>query len=69
MLEQVLQSALVCLPLLGAAALGGASMSIVYLYLLGFDFFKCWGHSNFEFVPEWMFEYFPLFKYMLYTPS
>ncbi|XP_024379660.1 very-long-chain aldehyde decarbonylase GL1-1 [Physcomitrium patens] len=68
MLEQILQSLLVCVPLLGAAALGGGSMAMIYIYLIAFDFFKCWGHSNFEFVPEW-FRGFPGVKYLLYTPS
>lgn len=68
MLEQILQSLLICLPLLGAATMGTASMSSVYLYLLAFDFFKCWGHANFEFVPAW-FRNFAGVKYLLYTPS
>ena len=68
MLEQTLQSLLLLVPLLGAAALGSASMSMVYLYILAFDFFKCWGHSNFEFVPAW-FRNLPGVKYLLYTPS
>lgn len=68
MLEQMLQSSLLLLPMMGAAALGGASKSMVYIYLLAFDFFKCWGHSNFEFVPAW-FRSIPGVKYLLYTPS
>lgn len=68
MLEQMLQSALLLVPILGATIMGGASMSMVYIYFIAFDFFKCWGHSNFEFVPAW-FRNLPGVKYLLYTPS
>ncbi|KAG0623686.1 hypothetical protein M758_3G193600 [Ceratodon purpureus] len=68
MLEQALQSLLLLVPLLGAAALGSASISMVYIYFIAFDLFKCWGHSNFEFVPAW-FRNLPGVKYLLYTPS
>jgi hypothetical protein len=68
MLEQILQSALLLIPLLGATVLGGASKSMVYIYFLTFDFFKCLGHCNFELVPAW-FRDLPGVKYLLYTPS
>jgi sterol desaturase/sphingolipid hydroxylase (fatty acid hydroxylase superfamily) len=68
MLEEIVQSLLLLAPLLGAAALGRASMSMLYMYLIAVDFFKCWGHCNFEFVPAW-FRNLPGAKYLLYTPS
>lgn len=68
MLEQGLQSILVCIPIVGAAAMGTASMGLVFVYVLTFDFLKCWGHSNVEFVPAW-FRNLPGVKYLLYTPS
>ncbi|KAG0556124.1 hypothetical protein KC19_11G028000 [Ceratodon purpureus] len=68
MLEQMLQSLLVCIPLLGAAVMGTASMGLIYVYVIAFDFLKCVGHSNFEFVPTWLHNL-PGAKYLVYTPS
>ena len=67
-LEQMLQSLLVCIPLLGAAVMGTASMGLIYVYVIAFDFLKCVGHSNFEFVPTWLHNL-PGAKYLVYTPS
>lgn len=68
MLEQGLQSLLLCVPMLGAAAMGTASMGLVFVYVVTFDFLKCWGHSNVEFVPTW-FRNLPGAKYLIYSPS
>lgn len=68
MIEQVLQSLLLCVPILGAAAMGTASMGLVFVYVVVFDCLKCWGHSNVEFVPPWL-RNLPGAKYLLYTPS
>lgn len=68
MLEQILQSTLLLIPLLGATAMGGASITLIYLYFFAFDFLKCMGHCNFEFVREG-FRNYPGVKYLLYTPS
>ncbi|URD77924.1 WAX2 C-terminal domain [Musa troglodytarum] len=38
-------------------------------YLTYVDFMNYMGHCNFELVPLWMFEAFPLLKYLMYTPS
>jgi hypothetical protein len=69
MLEQVLQTGLIGLAMVGTVILGGASISMIYIYLLTFDFLKCMGHCNCEFVPERVFQLFPAAKYLLYTPS
>ncbi|KAG0564726.1 hypothetical protein KC19_8G134500 [Ceratodon purpureus] len=68
MLEQLLQSLLVCVPILGAATMGTASMGLIFAYVITFDFLKCWGHSNVEFVPTW-FRNLPGAKYLIYSPS
>lgn len=68
MIEQVLQSLLVCVPIVGAAAMGSASVGLVFVYAVTYDFLKCWGHSNVEFMPSW-FRNLPAVKYLIYTPS
>ncbi|CAK9238256.1 unnamed protein product [Sphagnum jensenii] len=69
MLEQVLQTGLIGLAMVVTVMLGGASISMIYIYLLTFDFLKCMGHCNCEFVPARVFQLFPAAKYLLYTPS
>ncbi|CAK9260814.1 unnamed protein product [Sphagnum jensenii] len=69
MLEQVLQTGLIGLAIVGTVMLGGASIGMIYIYFLAFDSLKCLGHFNCEFVPAKIFEIFPIAKYLLYTPS
>ncbi len=69
MLEQVLQTGLIGLAIVGTVMLGGASIGMIYIYFLAFDSLKCLGHINCEFVPAKVFEIFPIAKYLLYTPS
>lgn len=68
-LEHIAYTANFAIPLLGAWAMGGASVLMFYTYLLGFDFLNAWGHCNFEFFPLWIIETFPFIKYILYTPT
>lgn len=48
---------------------GQGSVSMVYAYLLTFDFLNGLGHCNFEFIPTWLFKAVPALKYLIYTPS
>jgi hypothetical protein len=69
MLEQVLQTGLIGVAMVGTVMLGGGSISMIYIYLLAFDSLKCMGHCNCEFIPATLFQLFPIAKYLLYTPS
>ena len=67
-MEHLMYTANFAIPLLGTWALGGASIAMFYIYLLGFDVLNAIGHCNFEFIPRW-FMRIPGMKYMIYTPS
>lgn len=56
-------------PILGASLLGYGSISMVYAYVLIFDFLRCLGHSNVEVIPYRIFETVPFLRYLLYTPT
>ncbi|KAI0511223.1 hypothetical protein KFK09_011848 [Dendrobium nobile] len=68
-LEHLLMSLLMGLPLLGACFMGSGSIGLFYVYVLLFDFLRCMGHSNVEVFPSGFFETFPLFRYLIYTPT
>ena len=67
-MEHLMYTAVFAVPLLGPHFAGGASISMFYVYLLGFDIMNCIGHCNFEFFPRW-FMSIPGMKYLIYTPS
>eukprot|EP00526_Cylindrotheca_closterium_P005305 CAMPEP_0113623458 /NCGR_PEP_ID=MMETSP0017_2-20120614/12067_1 /TAXON_ID=2856 /ORGANISM="Cylindrotheca closterium" /LENGTH=620 /DNA_ID=CAMNT_0000533407 /DNA_START=16 /DNA_END=1878 /DNA_ORIENTATION=+ /assembly_acc=CAM_ASM_000147 len=67
-MEHLMYTANFAIPLLGPFFQGGASVSMFYAYLLGFDIMNAIGHCNFEFVPRW-FMSIPGMKYLIYTPS
>ncbi|EFJ31967.1 hypothetical protein SELMODRAFT_408343 [Selaginella moellendorffii] len=68
-LEHLVQTGLIALPLLGAAVMGAASISMFYFYILSYDVLKMYGHFNCEIFPESLFRAFPLLKLVVYTPS
>eukprot|EP00241_Pyramimonas_parkeae_P017406 CAMPEP_0114286796 /NCGR_PEP_ID=MMETSP0059-20121206/5942_1 /TAXON_ID=36894 /ORGANISM="Pyramimonas parkeae, Strain CCMP726" /LENGTH=621 /DNA_ID=CAMNT_0001407847 /DNA_START=149 /DNA_END=2014 /DNA_ORIENTATION=+ len=68
-LEHLGYTANFAIPMLGPWWLGTNSVLLIYTYLFIFDFLNAWGHCNFEVVPYWAFEAFPVMKYLLYTPS
>ncbi|CAM6108701.1 unnamed protein product [Calypogeia fissa] len=68
-LEHVSYSAVFAVPQVGAWALGGGSIGMIYFYSLGFDFMNAVGHCNWEFFPPWVFSIFPPLKYLVYTPT
>ncbi|KAL1816174.1 hypothetical protein ACET3Z_018748 [Daucus carota] len=68
-LEQLLLTAVMGIPILGSCLIGCGSISAIYVYILSFDFLRCLGHCNVEVIPHQIFDTFPFFKYLLYTPT
>ncbi|KAF8400443.1 hypothetical protein HHK36_013741 [Tetracentron sinense] len=69
LLEHLILSVVIGVPILGASLIGSGSISMIYIYVLIFDFLRCLGHSNVEIVPHFLFETFPFLRYLLYTPT
>ncbi|KAK8698389.1 hypothetical protein V6N13_114509 [Hibiscus sabdariffa] len=68
-LEQLVLSIVMGVPVMGSIVMGNASSSMIFGYVLGFDFMRCMGHSNVEVVPAQVFNNFPLLRYFIYTPT
>jgi sterol desaturase/sphingolipid hydroxylase (fatty acid hydroxylase superfamily) len=68
-LEHLILCAVIGIPVLGTCLFGYGSISMVYVYVLIFDFLRCLGHCNVEIVPHQLFERLPFLKYLLYTPT
>jgi len=68
-MEHLMYTINFAIPLLGTWLAGGASVAMIYTYLLGFDLMNIIGHCNFEIFPVWPFKVFPFLKYIIYTPS
>uniref|UniRef100_A0A0D6QT27 Uncharacterized protein n=1 Tax=Araucaria cunninghamii TaxID=56994 RepID=A0A0D6QT27_ARACU len=68
-MEHIVMTLIMAVPMVGAAWMGGASMTMIYIYLLLFDFLRVMGHCNVEVVPEAVFRYLPPLRYLIYTPS
>ncbi|CAL0307050.1 unnamed protein product [Lupinus luteus] len=68
-LEHLILMGVIGIPILGACVMGYGSRSLIYGYVLIFDFLRCLGHCNVEIVPHKLFESFPFLRYVLYTPT
>ncbi|KAK2358882.1 Fatty acid hydroxylase superfamily [Trifolium repens] len=68
-LEHIILTAVIGIPIFGASMMGYGSGSLVYGYVLIFDFLRCFGHCNVEIVPHKLFEALPFLKYVIYTPT
>ncbi|KAL7586819.1 hypothetical protein Lser_V15G38053 [Lactuca serriola] len=68
-LEGLLVTTVIGVPVLICCLLGFGSKTVIYGYVFVFDFLCCFGHSNVEIMPHWIFDDFPFFKYLLYTPT
>ncbi|CAO2841702.1 unnamed protein product [Amaranthus hypochondriacus] len=68
-IEHILLMGIMTIPLVGAALMGYASISLIYLYILAFHFLRCMGHCNVEIFPHHIFDVFPLLRYLIYTPT
>ncbi|KAL8208681.1 hypothetical protein R6Q57_008093 [Mikania cordata] len=69
LLEELFVMAIIGLPIIGCCLSGYGSKSVIYGYVLVVDFLRCFGHSNVEIMPHWIFDNVPLFKFILYTPT
>ncbi|XP_021895251.1 protein ECERIFERUM 3 [Carica papaya] len=67
-LEQLLLSAIIGIPLLGSFLMGVGSISLIYGYVLVFDFLRCWIHSNLDLAPRTLFHFLPFLRFLLATP-
>ncbi|XP_026454765.1 protein ECERIFERUM 3-like [Papaver somniferum] len=68
-LEHIILSMIIVIPVIGPLASGFGSKSMIFGYILMFDFVRGFGHCNVEIVPGWIFELFPFLRYILYTPT
>ncbi|KAF3794253.1 ECERIFERUM 3 protein [Nymphaea thermarum] len=68
-LEHLVMGFLMGIPMLGAAWMGGGSVTMFYGYVLVFDFLRCMGHCNVEVMPVSLFDHMPLLRYLIYSPS
>eukprot|EP00270_Netrium_digitus_P010014 TRINITY_DN3078_c0_g1_i2.p1 TRINITY_DN3078_c0_g1~~TRINITY_DN3078_c0_g1_i2.p1 ORF type:complete len:640 (-),score=124.51 TRINITY_DN3078_c0_g1_i2:272-2047(-) len=67
--EQIVLATIFSIPVVGAELLGHFSLTSIYIYSIGFDFLNCIAHSNWEFVPLWLFRAFPPLKYLFMTAT
>lgn len=67
--EHIMYAAIFSMVQLFLAITNTASVGVVLGYHLWIDLMNNMGHCNFEFIPQWTFEIFPLLKYFMYTPS
>ncbi|XP_059291590.1 very-long-chain aldehyde decarbonylase CER3-like isoform X1 [Lycium ferocissimum] len=68
-LEHLLLCVVEGIPTLGTAFIGYGSISVMYVYVLAFDFLRCLGHSNVEIFPHGLYQRVPLLRYVIYCPS
>ncbi|XP_068652155.1 very-long-chain aldehyde decarbonylase GL1-1 [Aristolochia californica] len=68
-LEHLILSGVTAVPILGASLMGVGSVSLIYSYIMIFDFLRCMGHSNVEVLPHGLFKTLPFLKHLLYTPT
>ncbi|KAJ9693428.1 hypothetical protein PVL29_012274 [Vitis rotundifolia] len=68
-LEHLMMGVIIGIPTVGTWLFGYGSISLIYGYILVFDFLRCMGHSNVEIIPHALFQIFPFLKYFLYTPT
>ncbi|GKV22300.1 hypothetical protein SLEP1_g32182 [Rubroshorea leprosula] len=69
LLEQLILTLVLGIPIIGSSLMGYGSTSLVYGYILVFDFLRCLGHCNVEIVPHEIFEKLPFLRYLIYTPT
>ncbi|XP_057967777.1 very-long-chain aldehyde decarbonylase CER3 [Malania oleifera] len=68
-LEHLILAGIMSIPVLGCCFAGYGSTSMIYGYILMFDFLRCLGHCNVEVVPHQLFESIPFLRYLIYTPT
>nr|ABD28319.2 Sterol desaturase [Medicago truncatula] len=60
---------LFAIPMLTTLFIKKSSVAALYGYVFFIDFMNNMGHCNFEFIPKKLLSYFPILKYLSYTPS
>ncbi|XVF34313.1 hypothetical protein REPUB_Repub18cG0049000 [Reevesia pubescens] len=68
-LEHLILCMVIGIPMTGSILMGYGSTSMIYGYVLAFDFLRCLGHFNVEVVPHEIFYKLPFLRYFLYTPT
>ncbi|XVF88072.1 hypothetical protein PTKIN_Ptkin19aG0019800 [Pterospermum kingtungense] len=68
-LEHLILTVVIGIPVTGSILMGYGSTSMIYAYVLVFDFLRCLGHSNVEVVPYEIFNKLPFLRYFIYTPT
>ncbi|XP_039132686.1 very-long-chain aldehyde decarbonylase GL1-1-like [Dioscorea cayenensis subsp. rotundata] len=68
-LEHLVLSLVMAVPLVGVSLMGLGSVSLIFGYVLLFDFLRCLGHCNVEIFPHKLFKAFPLLRFLIYTPT
>ncbi|XP_066371410.1 very-long-chain aldehyde decarbonylase GL1-3-like [Miscanthus floridulus] len=68
-LEALLLTLAMGAPLAGAFLAGAGSVSLVYGYVLLFDYLRCMGYSNVEVISHKAFAAFPPLRYLIYTAT
>ncbi|KAK8545148.1 hypothetical protein V6N12_025993 [Hibiscus sabdariffa] len=63
-LEHLVLCVVIGIPMMGTILMGYGSTSMVYAYVLAFDFLRCLGHSNAEVVPCEIFNKLPFLVYI-----
>ncbi|MCV5005153.1 hypothetical protein OFM39_36400, partial [Escherichia coli] len=69
LLELLVLSVVIGIPIIGASILGFGSISLIFGYIAVFDFLRCLGHSNVEVISYKIFEALPFLRYLIYTPT
>ncbi|KAI3957119.1 hypothetical protein MKW92_048969 [Papaver armeniacum] len=67
--EHIMYFILFGIPMVVPVLTGTGSIAAMLLYITYVDFMNNLGHCNFELVPKWIFDSFPVLKYIMYTPS
>ncbi|XP_044470989.1 very-long-chain aldehyde decarbonylase CER3-like [Mangifera indica] len=68
-LEHLALSVIIAIPILGSSLMGYGSISLIYGYIIVFDFLRSMGHSNVEIISHKLFESLPILRYLIYTPT
>ncbi|KAK6235964.1 hypothetical protein SCA6_011301 [Theobroma cacao] len=68
-LEHLVLCVVIGIPMTGSVLMGYGSISMIYSYVLAFDFLRCLGHSNVEVVPHEIFNKLPFLRYLIHTPT
>eukprot|EP00252_Welwitschia_mirabilis_P007705 TRINITY_DN19348_c0_g1_i2.p1 TRINITY_DN19348_c0_g1~~TRINITY_DN19348_c0_g1_i2.p1 ORF type:complete len:541 (+),score=61.77 TRINITY_DN19348_c0_g1_i2:236-1858(+) len=69
LLEHLLLTFIMGIPIMSACLMNVGSLSLVYIYILTFDYLRFMGHCNVEVIPAFIYQLFPPLKYLIYSPT